>query len=233
MIEINIINDVTHINNIFLEDVPKNKFKYYNVSNFSENITQSQLEYLQKCATTANIKLNNLPLKFHNKNVKLNNIWNFCINKPNTMFDYPYTLNDIIFLPDWVLNYKQLIEILVHERIHIIQRYNYEQWFNIISEETQWKKLEYCYLDKYIDSLVYPNVIIKNPDTYYYFSYDNCIAFFVFNVVKNKLILQWFRIEQNKNLTKIDDNLPIICENNKFNIEHPFEYYAYYYEKLL
>lgn len=227
MLIINFLNNVTNINNKFIENIPKNKVKYYNISNFGINISNEQKKYIEKCTIDANDKLFNLPTLIHNKNFELHtNFWNFCVNPEGSMFNLPYTLNNVIFLPISIIHSNNLTQTLIHERIHILQRYNVDNWLNYIEKNTIWKKLDYCYCEEYLNTLIKPKIIIKNPDvSLNQFSYKNYIAFFALDINTNIVNLQWFYIDNNKKIIKFNDNL--------LKYEHPFEYYAYYYQDKL
>ena len=226
MIDVNFLYDVSNINNKFKENIPFKRIKYYNINNHRMLISNNQKNYIIKCVNIAHNVLLNLPHTLLNNNKKLDtNNWNFFINKNGVMFNLPYTLDNIIYLPISIINSKNLITTLIHERIHIYQRYNIDIWFNYIQQNTNWKKLEYCYYDGYIDTLIYPNFVIKNPDTIGNFSYKNYFACFIYNVEIKKILIQWFRIEENNKLKKVNCII--------FDYEHPFEEFAYYYQNTL
>ncbi len=237
------IRDVTDINNNYIYDVPNEHKKYYNVYNYCLNITNEQKNKIYNCVSNASEKLKLLPNELKNKNNEISdNIWFIFINDRNVMFDLPYTLNKIIFLPiSIVINYNEtrLTEILIHERIHILQRYNLNNWFEYISNNLpKWNKLNYCYCNNYLNKIVYPNIVIKNPDIYDYYCYNdgnnNYVAYFIINVNYNKPYLQWFKIKNNDDDGNDSNNHEL--EKTIFSIndvEHPFEHYAYYFANKL
>jgi hypothetical protein len=228
-IEVIFMPNITHLNNIFFKNIPIKRIKYYNLSNNSLSISEKLMLFIKQSTNTAHAYLENLPISLkNNNNMFENNIWYFHINPEKSMFNLPYTLGNVICLPISMLSMiscKDLISLLIHERIHILQRYNQNTWNNYINKNTVWKQLNYSYYEKYLDTLVYPNIIIKNPDTINLYSYENNVAYFVLDTNTNKIKLQWFNIKSNKILEKINKSI--------FHCEHPYEQYAYYYEKKL
>ena len=106
------------------------------------------------------------------------------------MFNYPFTLDDIIFIPiDYILTLykyessktKTLINTLIHEKIHIAQRTNEFEWEQFIKQNNKWEKIlpnniEFNLIDTNIklnrDLLEKEQIFILNPDsTYNNFNY--------------------------------------------------------------
>jgi hypothetical protein len=114
----------------------------------------------------------------------------------------PHTRNDIIFLSKYVINNDEdnLINILIHEKVHIYQRYNYEKLEKIIS------KMGYGFSRKNKNI----KLLRANPDLNDNIYYDK----------KNNIEL----IGTYKNNTPSGIN-DIIITN--FSAEHPYEKMAY------
>ena len=152
----------------------------------------------------------------NNENI---NTWNICITKNNFMFDFPFTLGSIIFLPisyiiscDKESKNNEYITTLIHEKIHIYQRYNLNIWNKYIEKYSNWKKIN-------INYLLNSDNIIYNPDTLYInnqylYIIDNILYFGYLN---KELKTEWINI----------DNKEIITNKLLPEYEHPFEELAY------
>ena len=83
---------------------------------------ETQIEKLDKCSKVAN--------SFYFNKYK----WKFALIDNVYEEGYPHTREDIIFLSPKVINYSEdeLIEILIHESIHIYQRYNKDEINNYL-----------------------------------------------------------------------------------------------------
>lgn len=171
--------------------------------------------------------------------------WNFCIFN-NIMFNCPFTLSNIIFIPlNYLISsynnnkYIQFSNTLVHEKIHIFQRFNLTKWINIIHLSFKnWILIKYNtpiynYLVNY--DFKKNNIIrVFNPDVTYNFLYLYFIqhkyyyGFFHLNSSNNISIL-WFQLHT------VYNNLTITISNNLNlpNQEHPFEMFAYRFADIL
>jgi hypothetical protein len=178
---------------------------------------------------------------FSNKNSE----WNFCIFN-DIMFNLPFTLSNIIFIP---INYLTMSysnnsnvkfsNTLIHEKIHIFQRFNLNKWINIINLSFKnWilikhNTLIYNYLINY-DFKKIGITRILNPDVTYDFLYLYVIenkyyyGFFSLNNSNNIKII-WFCLN---NLNK-QFNLTLSNNSNLPTEEHPFEMFAYKFSNHL
>lgn len=233
------------IDNFFanINCINKDFYIQNNLDNLNKNIiTISNIEYefLSKSVSSAIYYLQNLNKYLQNKSVNLsNNVWNICIYS-GMFFDLPFTLEDIIFIPHSYLiksinlNNNNFVITLVHERIHLLQRYNQEIWDAYILENTNWILRQDVYLNKKIT--YYKTTKVSNPDT----TYPNKIFMLKINdhVYWGELIKkdseptvydQWFQIKQS-NLPNTFDLYPwmSICK-----YEHPYEELAYVLSKNL
>ena len=153
--------------------------------------------------------------------------WKICIGQENFMFDYPFTLEDVIFLPYNFIeesNMKFLIKTLFHEYIHVSQRIKPKIWEKHIAENTRdkysvnWRKLK--------QRVPYENlndIIIWNPDTYYDDNYvieDNKKLYKAYLILddNNGFTTKWFELSE-------DNFKPI--NKSIYKYEHPFEMLAY------
>jgi len=134
-------------------------------------------------------------------------------NFNNTIKEYeeglPHTRENIIFVSKNVLKYDELnlTNTLIHEKIHIYQRYNSILFDKIISE------MGLLELDK--KSFKYAKYIRSNPDTNNKIYYYNDVA----NSNSSNIMVYLYR---NDNPNSIND---VIQKN--YSKEHPYENIAY------
>jgi hypothetical protein len=170
-------------------------------------------------------------------------VWNFCIVQ-NVLFNFPFTLANIIYIPvgyiqDNFLNkdYVSLSRTIVHEKIHLGQRYGEEIWNNWINQiDKNWIKIN-NYDEKFIvinkaitndkSNLLDSNEeFISNPDSYYenfkymYKTRDNFYyGHYVYNYDTKKINIKYFVLDIPKKKLKKTSLI--------FEQEHPYETYAY------
>jgi hypothetical protein len=125
----------------------------------------------------------------------------------------PHTRENIIFVSKHVLKYDELnlTNTLIHEKIHIYQRYNSKLFDKIIRE------MGLLELDK--KSFKYAKYIRSNPDTnnkIYYNNIDNNVDN---NLDNNDIMVYMYR---NDNPNAINDVV-----HNNHSKEHPYEKIAY------
>lgn len=174
-------------------------------------------------------------------------IWNFCIVQ-NVMFNFPFTLANIIYIPVGYIqdnfankDYMSLSRTIVHEKIHLGQRYGEEIWSKFINRiDYNWIKIN-NYDEKFIiinnaitntitndkTNLLDSNEeFISNPDSYYEnfkYVYKNESNFYyghyVYNSNTKKINVKYFELDiPYKKLKKT---------SKSFEQEHPYETYAY------
>lgn len=171
------------------------------------------------------------------------NNWNFSIVQ-NVMFNFPFTLENIIYMPLQYLkdnfiskDYKSLTRTIIHEKLHIGQRYNEEIWNKYINlNNINWIKInkndeKFNIVENNIknnkNNLI--NVgeeFILNPDSLYddfkyLYQIDNNLYYghYVYDFNTKKIFIKYFLIDIEKNT--------LIKTNKKFEQEHPYETYAY------
>ena len=186
----------------------KTKKEYIdNILKTSCDLNDKEKIFLKKCCINANNYLLNCKLHDNYINYKeLANIkWIICCTYKNQSFQYeeglPHTRENVIFLSKSVLNYSEenLTNTLIHEKIHIYQRYNKDVFDKLIHSEG-FKKIAYNN-NKFIRS---------NPDT------NNDI--YIDNKTNNVMACLY----RNNKPNGIND---VIMKN--FSLEHPYEKYAY------
>ena len=200
-----------YVNN--LSDIDLNARKVKTKKEYIDNIRKTSCDLndnekvlLKKCCINADNYL--LTCKLHDNYInykELANIkWVICCTYKNESFQYeeglPHTRENVIFLSKSVLNYSEenLTNTLIHEKIHIYQRYN-KDVFDKLIYANGYKKIDYN--NKFIRS---------NPDT------NNDI--YLDNKTKNIMVCLY----RNSKPTSIND---VIMKN--FSLEHPYEKYAY------
>ena len=218
------IKDIEEIFNNYYNKISSNKQYYFNNTvkdNICQEIDNKILIYLVENIEIADNILN---LELDKKFIIEDFDWKICLTKENFLFNNPFTLGDVIFMPKKYIidniNSKERINIiktLVHEYIHISQRYKGNIWNEHILVNTNWILLDYKINDNNIN-----NNYILNPDTYYLknsFLYKNnnklYYGRFEFN---KKLQVCWYEFINNKYL-KVNKNI------SKY--EHPYEEMAY------
>lgn len=245
---INYPTNAKYVLDNFISKIPNNKKSLYiNNSNLnSVDIFEFEQYYIffTNCVEKAyeSIKSNIQYINLFNDI----NIWNFCIYE-NMMFNLPFTLENIIFIPiSFILQYvnslniNKFVNTLIHEKIHISQRFNHNLWNNFINHtDNKWIKISKNYNTKILNIINnnLPKInnyfeIIVNPDTdyddfKYIYKLDSNLYFG--QLVKNNsaILTKWFLIDIITNeLISVNE----LDDNNKFLLpehEHPYEIYAY------
>ena len=249
------MNNINQLNIIIVENADlvlsdffnnidhKYHYLYYkSLNNIKYNIFQNEecYQFLINCIDCANNIINE-----QDANLLLHsNIWKIFIYN-NIMWNYPFTLQDIIFIPiDYIVNcsesnsYSRFIKTIIHERIHVSQRLNIDLWNNFITHNNNWIKItdsnKIFNFIKYFDFYSFLNhsyIPIINPDSFYkdfiyLFKHNNELFYGIFvidiNSINTHPKIIWFKI--------IIINNNFYFEKYDFNLndtEHPFEYYAY------
>ena len=182
----------------YLEKISKNAISF--------NINEKEKLYI--CSNNADIFLKNYNNIIDGKDLVLIK-WKFALVNninDNESIEYeeglPHTREDIIFLSKYVLNNDNynLTNILIHEKVHIYQRYNKEKIEKIIND--------YGY--KVSDSIKNKKLIRANPDLNDKIYFDS----------KNNT--EMIGLYKSDTPNGIND---VILTN--FSIEHPYEKMAY------
>ena len=225
---------------IFTRDVEKPFRIYYDKINETKNININRYNKYRLVDSIYN-DINNKILLYMTENIEIaddiikkeldkklildNFSWKICLTKEDFLFNNPFTLDDIIFMPfeyiqKNIKNRKELIKTLIHEYIHISQRFNNDIWNIYINKKNKkWIMLDY----KIDDNMINDNYIL-NPDTYEYnrsFLYndnDNDKLYYGRFEYHNKLKICWYEF--------INNNF-IRTNKNIHKYEHPYEEMAY------
>ena len=229
--KINIVDASNDINN-FLDLIPQETRYMYDSNGkiFSKNeLNPELLQILSENIIEANkVMLDKIN---HDYLMEDFEIWNICVVK-NILFNLPCTLNKIIIIPISIIpknsNNKDFIITLIHEKIHIQQRFN-KNWKTLKTDiwvNSNFQNFQYDYLKSLIGS---DKEIVYNPDTfdcnntYLLTNKTSNQLFYAILVYKNgKIENQWFKIS-GKQLIPINDNI--------YLYEHPFEMFAYVISK--
>jgi hypothetical protein len=170
---------------------PNDYINYYkdNLLEFSENEKNKIKKIILKCDN-----------KIKKYNSLFNIQWKICKISNKIENGFPHTLNDIIFvssIPD--------IKTLIHEKIHIYQRYNKEK------TEELYNKYGFSKVNKIKDELRRYNPDLDNYD----YKYNNTIFYAKFNSNNPKNLLD-YKIEL------LGNEISLLYFN-----EHPNEIFAY------
>jgi hypothetical protein len=192
-----------------------------NITQTAISFTQIEKDMLDICTKKAdnfirNTQLNELIYGEHiNRNDIANINWIFAKTHNVDTKEYeeglPHTRDNVIFLSDNVLKYEEnnLITTLIHEKIHIYQRYNEELFKKIIDIMGLVEVSENHNTKKYMRS---------NPDTNRNIYIDN---------KTNNVMVCLYRTDKPSNINDV------IMKNH--SLEHPYEKIAYeiadYYNK--
>lgn len=172
----------------------------------AKNFTESQKKVIDNCCKKADDFLKQYhELLDGNQIAKIN--WKFALTYKNDNFEYedglPHTRSDVIFLSDKMIPETEtpdFVNTLIHEKIHIYQRYNESIIDNMLSEKLK------------INKIVYTNTKKRaNPDLNNNIYQNN----------KNE-IMQCYYNSNTPN--SIQD---VTCLNNNSINEHPYELLAY------
>lgn len=193
-----------------------------NISQTAISFTQKEKDMLDICTKKADNFLRNMQLneliytQLINRDDIANIKWIFAKTNNIDNKEYeeglPHTRENVIFLSDNVLKYeeKNLITTLIHEKIHIYQRYNEELFKNIIRMMglVEVRSIDH-YTIKYMRS---------NPDTNRKLYIDN---------KTNNVMVCLYRTDKPSSINDV------IMKNH--SLEHPYEKIAYeiadYYNK--
>jgi len=187
-----------------------------NISDITMTFSQIEKEKLLTCAKLADefYKQNNLNdleyYKLLNRQHIANIPWKFALTQRKDGKDYedglPHTREDIIFLSKEVLHYNNidLTNTLIHEKLHIYQRYNKDLMQTII------KHMNYAILDINMLDKNDRELIRCNPDLDGNIYYDN---------KSNKIMTCKYNSKTPRNISDV--------EISNFAIEHPYEMMAY------
>ena len=181
-------------------------------------------------------------------NNSLLNVWKIFV-VDNIMWNLPFTLEQVIFIPLKQMqrnldfdSYYDLSRTLIHERIHVLQRLNPQDWIDYIYYKNKnWQLVEFNtplfnFLNDYKINKLMDNMIIINPDTVYSkFKYvlkkDGNLYYGLLFLNSDKDVkIQWFKIHDKKNEQYDKENYSFYLEKLEkgvYNYEHPFEEYAY------
>lgn len=235
--------------------INNNKIKEYYVNKYSKiyiDLFETNLDiyfFLIECIYKAYDIINNC--ESADEKILFGNINEWIISIcMNIMFEYPFTLDKVIFLPYNYIkecfissNKLKLIETLIHEKLHIGQRYGEKIWEDFINKkDSNWKKIKdnnslYKIINNFLEdedkSLLKNDLIfISNPDTWYkdfkyLYQISNNLYYghYVYNIKTKLLKKKYYLIDIQNNI--------FIETNEILDEEHPYETYAYAIAKKL
>ena len=180
---------------------------YNNIRKSSIDIDETSMNILNNCINKANKKLRNYSCIGFDGNKCADIEWNIGLVKDKLYEEgYPHTRHNLIIIPSYLLNSKsQLINTLIHEKIHVYQKTYPEDIEKYLKANgfTKYKlRSEYNRMD---------NNTRSNPDMDKWIYKNN----------KDEIMLT----EYMDNPNSIMDVKTKPINNTKF--EHPFEFMAY------
>ncbi len=197
----------------YYKNFSEKDYKVRNVNNIDDyhnnikkaciDINDTNNKILNECINTANYKLNNYKYVGFDGKKCANIIWKIGLVKDKLYEEgYPHTRHDVIIIPISLLNNKkQLINTLIHEKIHVYQKTYPEDIEEYLKENGFTKyKLRKDY-----------NNTRSNPDMDQWI-YKN----------KNGEIMIAEYMNEPKSIMDVN-----IKPNNSSKYEHPFEFMAY------
>lgn len=206
-----------------VKNYKKNNFKKLYLDHLSD-INEKELTYISKLTRICDQKLRKLNLKIFFKYP-----WKFLKSKNSLEMGMPYTIHDMIIIPENFFTKirlgeynKNLLDTLIHEKIHVIQRFNQNK-FN------SFYKISYPFLNKKINTI--PKRFNKdnmvNPDSnnqYWTYKFDNKLYFVYLKYQQERV----FSYAVNKNGLKGNLNKLKTKYNfkNHTSIYHPNEIFA-------
>jgi len=153
------------------------------------DFNETQKEKLKYCSNEA--------LKFFNNNYN----WTFALTNNTYEEGFPHTRGTIIFLSPLIINYThtELIKTLIHESIHVFQRYNKEE------------------IKKYLDKNGYSISRLRNKNSLIRSNPD--LDEYIYKNSKGEELIAYYKSEFPKSINDI--HMSVMSE------EHPYEKMAY------
>jgi len=199
-----------YIKNLSIIDLYARKVKNSNIyknncMKCTTDFNKNQIDIITEASKEADKYLNNYNKLLNGKDIaKIK--WNFALTQNNNNYEYedglPHTRKNIIFLSDKIIPNTishNFINTLIHEKIHVYQRYNSKILENVINK-MGFKKTSFKNIKQR-----------SNPDL------NNLIY-----INKNNQKLSC--LYKNNKPSSIND---VICLENNNLLEHPYELLAY------
>jgi len=236
------IKCIKQINDFFNNN--QNIKKYYLTNNYTITIDLVEKNFelylwLIDCVEIAYNKIFNSPkyielFENHSK-------WNISVCE-NIMFNFPFTLSDIIYLPISYIklcfstnDINKFVNTLVHEKIHLGQRAKEKEWEQFIyTNSKNWIKIKsddnmFNLINQLTNNKNFNNddfCLISNPDTFYsnfkYIYLDENKYYYgqyVFNKKTQHIEKKYFQFDVSKKIFELI--------TKELEEEHPYEVYAY------
>jgi hypothetical protein len=154
-IYLNPTESIEYLNNLpefnyYLENTPKNQYNYISKGELNKNnsLDDYRKYYLRqfKPWTISEIqKINTAIKELYKECDYYNNIWNtpwkFIKFSDDLEGGMPFTFGETIMMPENLLKRdldNELLETLLHEKIHVLQKQNRDYWFQHIRQKLPW-----------------------------------------------------------------------------------------------
>lgn len=216
---------------------PKEILKFYqdNIYNF----THKEIKILKKSIKIINKRFN---YNFLKKN------WNFIKISDDIEKSMPFTLGKYIFLPEKFLNIMTqnkkipdfILETLIHEKIHIFQRYNYNLFKQFYTQN-----LGIIFSDSIKIKSYWQKQHLKNPDGLditwiYYYKNKYYLPLLLFNQKRRDIKQVFIELKKTNhnqfyttNIFKNFNNFNLFDFDDSIAIYHPNEITAYIISKMI
>lgn len=219
-------------------------------SNILKKYINNILNFSEQDKLCLNYYIKIIKLNINNKNINKSE-WNFVKTSYKLEKGMPFTLGKYIFLSDKLIlkyyfdmihknkgNIIDNCETLIHEKIHIYQRYNQKLFDKYYYKQFNSRKINNLSITKY-----WNNMIISNPDglnVNYIYTYENkkYLPLLINNKNRLKQIVIELKTKNNLLITTnkyIDINkfIPFQKYSPDISCYHPNEIYAYLISKLI
>tara|TARA_B100001094_G_C18144375_1_gene779778 strand:+ start:464 stop:1219 length:756 start_codon:yes stop_codon:yes gene_type:complete len=225
--------NVKNINSVFKSKNIQDYLKLLNKSEYKKRMNSNKYRtYEDNCINFTNKEKIHLKMIIKNIKSKINRYrikkseWNIIKTRNNLEYGRPFTLDRYIFIPEGKIYDNNIEETLLHEFIHIDQRYNQLKYNNLYEKYLDWYRL-----DNIKESYFIKNNKIINPDGvdnnwYFHYKGNKIIPYLIY--YNNDYNIEYYILEEDK-IEKKYENEEEIREYlvNKYNINenyyHPNE----------
>lgn len=225
-------------------DSNDDKIKQYfsHIIEFNKKDEQILTKHINNIIKNGILNKDNLTSVIKNKNFNICEKWNLIKTKNTLEFGYPYTLGKFIFMPErFIKDDKNLTKILVHEKLHIIQRNNkmyykalYDKLYGKYIIEINPKELDISDIEHFWIHNPDSNnelYLIKHQNNFYIVPYINKESYvdtnYAYKVIEiNNLSSYKFKVLSEKVSKNLLDFNVMFSNGASINFTHPNETYV-------